>query len=261
MFWALLAFGLLTIRHFYKKYRDKCIKKQKTFFGAYPVQKVPLGKILTLDSVGVKDKKILKMTLPGIEGDRPGKVEAGTTLEESFILAQTALSAKKLFEFGTCTGRTTYLWALNSPKDAQITTLTLSPDQLADYEKENKDTKADSSIALKESKFTEFFYTSQPEEKKITQLYGDSKQFDETPYKEQCDLIFIDGSHAYSYVLSDSRKALHMLKPGGTILWHDYRGPWQAKGVYKALNELSQELPLKHIAGTCLVVYQKPKNA
>jgi hypothetical protein len=258
MIWIFLIVGVLYSHCLYKKYRDRCIKKEKTFFGHYPVLKVKLGDVISLDGIGVSKKSVLKMTLPGIKGGRPGKVEAGTTLEESFVLAQLAQSAKNLFEFGTCTGRTTYLWALNSPAAAKITTLTLAPNQADSYAHASKDSQTDYAVALKESVFSEFFYSGQSEEKKITQLYGDSKAFDEKPFKEHFDLIFIDGSHAYSYVVSDSEKALYMLKPGGTILWHDYRGPWQAEGVYKALNELSKRLPLRHIASTSLVIYTRP---
>jgi hypothetical protein len=258
MIWALALVSTLYLRYVYKHYRERCIKKEKTFFGYYPVPKINLGDVIPLDSVGVSEKSVLKMTLPGINGEKPGKVEAGTTLEESFVLAQFAKSSKSLFEFGTCTGRTTYLWALNSPASAKITTLTLAPNQADSYTHTSKDSQTDYTVALKESVFSDFFYSNQPEEKKITQLYGDSKIFDEKPFKERFDLIFIDGSHAYSYVLSDSEKALSMLKPGGTILWHDYRGPWQATGVYKALNELSKSLPLRHIASTSLVIYTRP---
>ncbi len=63
-----------------------------------------------------------------------------------------------------------------------------------------------------------------PEEEKITQLFCDSKHFDEKPYTGKMDLIFIDGSHAFSYVMSDSEKAFKMIAPNSIILWHDYRG-------------------------------------
>ena len=71
---------------------------------------------------------------------------------------------------------------------------------------------------------------------------------------------FVDGSHAYSYVVSDSRKALRMCAPGGLILWHDYRGPRRARGVFRGLNELARDLPLVHVAGTSFVAYRKPRG-
>ena len=74
----------------------------------------------------------------------------------------------------------------------------------------------------------------------------------------QCDLVFVDGSHAYSYVVSDSEKALQLVAPGGLVLWHDYAGPRHAKGVFRALNELARRIPLVRIEGTTLVAYRKP---
>ena len=59
-----------------------------------------------------------------------------------------------------------------------------------------------------------------------------------------------------SYVVSDSRKALQMVKPGGVVLWHDYNSA--TTGVFRALNELAKALPLVHLEGTDLVAYHVP---
>lgn len=95
---------------------------------------------------------------------------------------------------------------------------------------------------------------------RIHQLYGDSASFDFSPYYNSCGLVFIDASHAYDYVLSDSRAALKMLKPGGAILWHDY-GIWS--GVTDALEHLAAgEMPgIQCIQGTSLAYWRKRKNA
>jgi len=61
------------------------------------------------------------------------------------------------------------------------------------------------------------------ENQKITQLLGDSLTFDFSPWKNSCDLVFIDGDHHYNVVLSDTKKALAMLKDENSFLvWHDY---------------------------------------
>ena len=86
---------------------------------------------------------------------------------------------------------------------------------------------------------------------------GDSKTFDETPWAGQCDLVFVDGSHARSYVESDSQKALRLVKPGGLVLWHDYRGH-KLRGVFDTLNQLARTMPLVHIHGTSIVAYRRP---
>jgi hypothetical protein len=50
-----------------------------------------------------------------------------------------------------------------------------------------------------------------------------------------------------------------MLRPGGIILWHDYRGKYKhTRGVFDYLNGLSQRLPLVRLAGTTLVAYRAP---
>ena len=120
------------------------------------------------------------------------------------------------------------------------------------------DSQRGSKVALAESRFaTEFVYTGSDVEHKIEQLFGDTKRFDPAPYRGRCDLIFIDGSHAYSYIMNDTRKALDMLAPGGTILWHDYRvADAGSADVYRALNELRRELPLVRLAGTAIVAYR-----
>lgn len=183
-------------------------------------------------------------------------VPGGTSDAEAWILAVLAKSSKVMFEFGTCTGKTSYLWAKNSPADSKVYTLTLPPEKLVEY----SDTKSDDSIAtnnaMSESVFTKFLYTDTDVAHKVTQIFSDSKTYDETSLHNSCDLIFIDGSHAYSYIKSDSEKAFKMLKKGGLILWHDYDGVYRNnKDVYKYLNELSSTMKLHHVKGTTFVVY------
>ena len=89
-------------------------------------------------------------------------------------------------------------------------------------------------------------------------MYADSKAYDESPLAGLCDLIFVDGSHARSYVESDTRKAMRMVRPGGLVFWHDYRSPFRAPGVFQTLNALARELPLRHVRGTSLVVWKAP---
>jgi predicted O-methyltransferase YrrM len=119
----------------------------------------------------------------------------------------------------------------------------------------------DVQFALRESSHTEFLYSGSPVAPKVEQLFADSKALDVSPWAGSCDLVFVDGSHAYSYVVSDSAKALELVAPGGLVLWHDYAGPRHASGVYRALNELAQRLPLVRIEGTTLVAYRRPADA
>lgn len=184
-------------------------------------------------------------------------VPGGTSDREAWILAVLARRARLLFEFGTATGRTAYLWARNAPRDARIVTLTLPPDQRGEYRSEPRDSRRAARHALQESVFTRFRYTGTSVEAKVVQLYGDSKELDVSRYRGRCDVVFVDGSHARSYVESDSELALQMVAPGGIVVWHDYRGRNAATGdVYRVLNRLAARLPLVRIRGTSLVAYR-----
>jgi predicted O-methyltransferase YrrM len=222
----------------------------------WPIEKVAAGEVDDVLAPGELGPKVEAETifLPAIN------VLGGISDRETWVLCAIAGKSRLIFEFGTCTGKTTYLLARNAPADARVVTLTLAPEQAPAYADVAGDAGRDRRAALEESAFTEFFYTGSPVEGRITQLFGDSKAFDESEYAGQCDMIFVDGSHAASYVESDSRKALRMVKPGGLIFWHDYRGPGRAPGVFRTLNKLAKELPLTHIEGTTLVCYRAPSK-
>lgn len=184
-------------------------------------------------------------------------VPGGTSDREAWVLAVLAKDARTLFEFGTATGRTAWLWAANAPAEARVHTLTLPPGGLEAYREAPGDSAAGTRRALEESAFTRFRYTGTEVEDRIEQLFGDSKVFDEGPFVGRCDLVFVDGSHARSYVESDSEKALRMVAPGGIVLWHDYRRDRRsARDVCRVLNELGARYPLVRLAGTSLVAYR-----
>jgi predicted O-methyltransferase YrrM len=168
-----------------------------------------------------------------------------------------ARDARVMFEFGTCTGKTAYLWARNQPDGGTVTTLTLPPELADQVRGAAGDDPAALSYARQESRFSRFLYSGTTVEGRIVQLLGDSKEFDEQPFVSQCDVVFVDGSHAYSYVASDSAKALAMVRPGGLVLWHDYSP--ECPGVFRALNELARRLPLAHVEGTTLVAHRRDR--
>lgn len=185
------------------------------------------------------------------------RVFGGISDFETWVMCNLAKKADAIFEFGTCTGKTSWLLAANAPQ-ATITTLTLHPDDLRSYKAGRGDNEKAGRGALVESRFSTFYYQGTDAEKRITQLFGDSKELDERPLARKFDLVFVDGSHARSYVESDSKKALAMVKPGGLVLWHDYRGPRREKDVFQVLNRLAKQIPLVHIDGTCLVAHRAP---
>ncbi len=231
--------------------------KQRGLLGQWPLPVIPLHEFDPVFKPGP--------TGPGLDTEirfiASYHVQGGTSDLESWVLGVFAKRARCIFEFGTCTGKTTHLLAANSPPEARVHTLTLPPGLETDYRAESGDDNLDTRIAHEESIHIHFLYEGTETETKVVQHFGDSKAFDTTFLEGQCDLIFIDGSHAYSYVISDSHKALDMIRPGGIVLWHDYRGPRQTRGVYRALNELARDIPLKHLRGTSLVAYRAPNEA
>lgn len=236
--------------------RQRSERKQRNLLGEWPIARVKPEAVDPVFRPGpfgpTRDTEVAFI------GRGPYVVDGGTSDAEAWILAVLARRAKLMFEFGTCTGKTAYLWARNSPPDARVVTLTLAPEQVASYRRDATDDASDVEFALKESTHTDFLYSNTPVAAKVEQLFGDSKTFDVSPWSGRCDLVFVDGSHAYSYVMSDSARALDLVAPGGLVLWHDYAGPRHAPGVYRALNELAQRLPLARLEGTTLVAYRRP---
>lgn len=186
-------------------------------------------------------------------------ISVSTSDTEAWILSVLAKKSLRIFEWGTATGRTTYLLARNSPAAASVTTLTLPSTAIGQYLKARDDSDAATAAALQESHYQHFLYSGSTVESKITQLFCDSKQFAEDDHLTKYDLIFIDGSHAYSYVKNDTEKSLRMIDRGGLILWHDYRGKDSGTAdVFTYLNHLAGELPLMWVARTSLVAYRHP---
>jgi predicted O-methyltransferase YrrM len=58
---------------------------------------------------------------------------------------------------------------------------------------------------------------------RVCQIYCDTRKWDITNYPVGFfDSCLIDGGHQYETVASDTMNALHLVRPGGIILWHDF---------------------------------------
>ena len=173
---------------------------------------------------------------------------------ERFCIAAFAQIMKpgSIFEFGTYDGSTTLLLARAAP-GARITTLDLPPELLGKL-----DPIAEQQLSLVGGVGSKF--RDQPERSRITQLLGDSRTFESDHYKNQMNLVLVDGSHEYESVRADSENALNMLAPGGMIIWDDYAPQWP--GVVRAVDELSSStgLELAQLAPTELVVYDASRR-
>lgn len=182
------------------------------------------------------------------------KSDGNIRLSELGILCQFARHLPEngmVFEIGTFDGRTTLNLALNAPS-CQVSTLDLPQGSGTRYTVESGE-KVYIEKPLSGKRFLQNSEVFPDVVNRITQLFGDSADFDFSSYEGGCDLIFVDGSHAYGYVLKDSETALRLRNTKGIIIWHDY-GVWE--GVTRALEELEERTGagLYHLYGTSLVV-------
>lgn len=213
-----------------------------THFGFAPDRPVP-----ELPSVAVGD--VVAAATPVVLPE-PAARDGNVTLHELLVIAQlvAARDPAAIFEIGTFDGRTTLALAANSsgrvftldlPADeAGTTRLALDPGDVAYIAKPRSGER----------------FLRRPEARRITQLFGDSATFDFSSWHGSIDLVFIDGAHSREYVLSDTERALRLLRPtGGVVLWHDYDASFS--GVTEALHELARRgLSLRRIADTSLAL-------
>ncbi|MDB6055809.1 MAG: O-methyltransferase family 3 [Verrucomicrobiales bacterium] len=210
---------------------------------------------VSIDDFAPDDERLHLLSLEAM----PGNV----TTTELVVLNRTIrkIGARNIFEIGTFDGRTTLNMAANMISPGRVITLDLPR---ADLQNTKLKTEiADRAFINKESS-GERFQSNSALSKCITQVFGDSASFDFSPYKASMDLVFVDGSHAYEYVLNDAKKAIALIREqGGTIFFHDYASCWP--GVNQALNELMlNDINFKnliHISGTTLAVLKVSPKA
>ena len=180
-----------------------------------------------------------------------------TSDQEAWIIASLSKISKNIFEFGTCSGKTTYLMGLNSDKDTKIISITLSKNEISEVSKKKEDNEVSFRNIVNESIYSKFLFSGEDVEKKIKVIFQNSLEFDHQKYIGKIDLIFIDGGHTYSVVKNDSEKAFSMLSNNGIILWHDYvPGKQSAKDVVKYIHEISKNKEILNIKGTTLAYFK-----
>ena len=156
--------------------------------------------------------------------------------------------ARRVFEFGTYRGISSSQLALNLGDDGKLFTLDLPPKPTLKFDLKEADEIRIAHETVKGDLI--------PAELsgRIECLHSDSAKFDETPYLNSMDLVFVDGAHTYQYVQNDSEKGWRMLKAGGYMMWHDCRA--QTPDVVKYLLQCAYRP--RRIAGTSLAFARKP---
>ena len=235
-------------------------KKIKKFFNKSKIQEIDITDVheifhlkeISKNLKGPKEDVIVKSF-----SITPSNNIVGMTSDyEAWIISSLSKISKRIFEFGTCSGKTTYLMGLNSSDDTRIVSITLNPDDLDNVKKKEKDNKVSFRNIINESVYKKFLFNGKEEEKKIKIIFQNSLNLEHNKYKNEMDLIFIDGGHTYSVVKNDSNKSFEMLNSNGIILWHDYvPGKRSAKDVVKYINEISKQKKIYKIKNTSLCAY------
>jgi predicted O-methyltransferase YrrM len=196
----------------------------------------------------------LPRLFPGIEAERVeiGAIDPDTKHPNQVdMLYVCAIArhrrARRVFEFGTYLGRTTYHLALGEHVE-RVYTLDLDP--AGSYPMGLKIGRA--VRAVHERDLQGYFYRETPVADRIVQLHGDSRTFDYAPYAGQMDLVFVDGGHTYEMVANDTKHALTVLKPGGIVIWHDFAP--KGRDVAALAREFARERSLFWIEDTSLLV-------
>ncbi len=158
--------------------------------------------------------------------------------------------ARRILEIGTYDGFTALNLAANLDAGGEVRTVDLPQNQDQSQLRSEGGIPNACTTGMVGSQFQ-----NEPEAQRIRQLWGDSTTTPWENFGGPFDVIFIDGCHEYSFVLSDSRNAFKHIRPGGTIFWHDYG---QFPDVSKAVDELAREHPIQIIAGTRLACLRIP---
>lgn len=161
---------------------------------------------------------------------------------------------RRILEFGTAQGQTTFALAANSPPASEVFTLDIT--EWTDYTR--KCLRGDDTIGA--------CYRNSPHASKVRQLFRvepDDLPKELSERRGTFDYLHIDGDHTYSGVKIDTLAALDLAAPDAVFTWHDFysfpdyvRQPPEQRGVFPYLNELAQEggITLRRIVGTYLVV-------
>ena len=255
LFFSLLANILLLIFLKKKKIKKFFYRKNINTVSIESINPIFKHKIINSETKFPSDSHVSKMILVH---DKDYNVKGLISDYETWILSLMSKISLNIFEFGTCSGKTSYIMALNSPDNAKIKTITLNEDQASNLNFKSGESKSAYINSKNESSYKEFMFSGTSCESKIDFSFKNSMDLDIKDLKNKYDLIFIDGGHTYSIIKNDTEKALEMIKKNGYIFWHDYTpNKSSTKDVFKYLNSLSKKISIYHIKDTNMCFYKK----
>jgi len=176
-----------------------------------PQADVRFASLVDVLDISPQSARWVLQTFPGV----------GASVSPMECMALAALlhrvGARRAFEFGTYKGVSTTQLALNVGEDGMVFTLDLPEDHPAYSLPIPKE--SERQIAAETGKG---ILIPADLRSRVTFLRHDSATFDESPYANSMDFVFVDGAHSYEYVKSDSLKGWAMLRQGGILAWHDF---------------------------------------
>jgi len=183
-----------------------------------------------------KDQKLVhaicKITKTRVKPENE-RFEAGW--EQQYLIKAIAehINAKNFFEIGTGRGTTSYVMGLLEHVK-EIVTLDVVP-----FDQEQETALLWEAVTMSNKQFHDVLNI--PGKSKIKFIHSDSNKFDEEPYKEHFDLIFIDGNHDdANIIMEDFYLAEYVLAEKGLILFDDYNCSW-GKGVTEVVDNVISE--------------------
>lgn len=203
---------------------------------------LPLVRVESLLNGCLDDADVLTLqALPALEHN--------CTLFELLVLALAvkAVRAHRVLEIGTFDGRSALAMAQNVGDGDEVYTLNLPPEHVEGSI--TQPLRYDERLAGKVS--SGYRWRGRPQANRIHQLFGNSLDFDFSPYAPS-QVVFIDGGHGEAIVRSDTENCLKIVdRQNGIILWHDAT----RYGVRPALAQLATGGHKIHlIEGTSLAV-------
>lgn len=156
----------------------------------------------------------------------------GVMPHELMILAHVVrhFRPQRVVEFGTAEGRTSLNIALHLPAEGELVTLDFPP--------------------VPGQNEVGYFYWDQPIRNKIKQVFSGVESWDSSNYKASADIVFCDACDMPAGLAAETAQAFAVVKPGGIIFRHDYT---TAEGPTRFSNELSKQLPVRHLDETALL--------
>jgi predicted O-methyltransferase YrrM len=151
-----------------------------------------------------------------------------------------------IFEFGTCVGGSTRVFALNAPRAKVFSIDLYAPRTDGTIESE-------ANLARIADRDGGSLVRGMPN---VFLLRGDSRTYDYSKIPP-CDFVFIDGGHDEETARSDSENAFRMLNPRNpraTIAWHDC-APDLPISVDRLTQEFSEARPIFGVLGLTLRFY------